>query len=445
MSLSGPTSLAQWLSYIEAGHPDEIELGLTRTGQVADWLQLKQGWTCPVVTLAGTNGKGSTQAYISQIMVLEGYRVAAYSSPHLLRYNERVCLNGEPASDSQLCTAFAAVEHARQQVGVALTYFEFGTLAALWLFRQWQPELLLLEVGLGGRLDAVNIIDPDISVITTIALDHQDWLGNDREAVGYEKAGILRPATPVVYGEPDLPASVRSRAEALDCPLYHWGQNFGQHTDADSQSGSASSSQSDSASSSQSGKWRWFGQTGQGQALEYSQLPMPELPFENAATALQVIALLPLTVSQSSICQGLASARLVGRRQRIDRYGRELVLDVAHNPHAAAYLVGRLTPIVGNTWCVLGMLEDKDRTLTLEALAPAIDYWLLADLQVPRGCRAEQLVAALPEGQQGLSYASPWRACQAALEQSQPGDRVLVVGSFYTVADVLRQLKETEG
>ncbi|MFT6914437.1 MAG: dihydrofolate synthase/folylpolyglutamate synthase [Motiliproteus sp.] len=440
MSLPDPMSLAQWLSYIEAGHPDEIELGLTRTTRVADELQLIQGWTCPVVTLAGTNGKGSTQAYISKIMVLEGYRVAAYSSPHLLHYNERICLNGEPASDAQLCSAFAAVEHARQQVGVTLTYFELGTLAALWLFRQWQPDLMLLEVGLGGRLDAVNIIDPDISVITTIALDHQDWLGDDREAVGYEKAGILRPAIPVVYGESDLPASIRARAEALGCPLYHWGRDFEQY--ADSESGA--SSKSDSKSNSTSGVWRWSGLTGQGQALEYQALPMPELPFENAATALQVIALLPLAVSRSSICEGLAAARLVGRRQRIERDGRELILDVAHNPHAAAYLIGRLTPITGRTWCVLGMLEDKERTLTLEALAPAVDHWLLADLQVPRGCRAEQLVAALPKGQHGLGYASPWDACQAALSQSQPGDRVLVVGSFYTVAAVLRQLQESD-
>ncbi len=422
MHSPGPESLTQWLSFLEAGHPTEIELGLDRVCQVAEALQLIQGWSCPIVTLAGTNGKGSTQAYIGEIMRQQGYRVAAYSSPHLLHYNERVSLNGQSASDQQLCTAFAVVEQARQQLGVTLTYFEFGTLAALWLFRQWQPDLLLLEVGLGGRLDAVNIIDADISVITTVALDHQDWLGDDRESVGFEKAGILRSATPLVYGERDMPASVSARVAALQCPLYHWGHNFGPH--AESQS------------------WDWFGQSGSGQALGYQTLPIPELPFENAATALQVIALLPLAVSETSIRQGLASARLAGRRQRIERDGRELILDVAHNPHAAAYLVRRLAPTTAKTWCVLGMLQDKDRALTLDALLPAVDHWLLTDLSVPRGCRAEQLLAALPEDQHGLCYTSPWAACQAALQQSQGGDRILVVGSFYTVAAVLRQLQE---
>jgi len=418
----GPESLTQWLSFIEAGHPTEIELGLSRVCQVAEALELIKGWTCPIVTLAGTNGKGSTQAYIGEIMRQQGYRVAAYSSPHLLHYNERVCLNGDPASDQQLCSAFAAVEQAKLAIGVSLTYFEMGTLAALWLFRQWQPDLLLLEVGLGGRLDAVNIIDPDISVITTVALDHQDWLGDDRESVGFEKAGILRNSIPLVYGEQDMPTSVRARAEVLHCPLYHWGHNFG--PTAESQS------------------WDWFGHSSSGQALYQQDLPIPELPFENAATALQVVALLPLAVSETSIRKGLASARLAGRRQRIEHHGRELILDVAHNPHAAAYLVQRLAPTTGKTWCVLGMLQDKDHALTFDALMPAVDYWLFADLSVPRGCRAEQLAAALPEGQRGQTYTSPWRACQAAMQQSQKGDRVLIVGSFYTVADVLRQLKE---
>tara|TARA_R110002167_G_scaffold22064_2_gene79289 strand:+ start:5003 stop:6274 length:1272 start_codon:yes stop_codon:yes gene_type:complete len=422
MPSSLPDSLAQWLSFIEACHPAEIELGLERVALVADAMQLRHGWGCPIVTLAGTNGKGSTQCYISQIMTEQGYRVASYSSPHLLRYNERVTLNGTPASDQQLCDAFAEVEQAKQRVGVPLTYFEYGTLSALWLFRQWQPDLLLLEVGLGGRLDAVNIIDPSISVITTVALDHQDWLGDDRESVGFEKAGILRTGIPLVYGEQDMPASVAARAVSLGCPLYRWGQDFGPESGIEN--------------------WDWFGKTAQAQMLQYRQLPFPELPFENASTALQVISLLPLSVSETSIRQGLKHAALAGRRQRIERGGRELILDVAHNPHAAAYLVNRLPAIEGDTWCVLGMLEDKDRALTLAALAPAITHWLFADLSVPRGCRAEQLVAVLPEGQQAASYDSPWEACQAALARSRRGDRVLVVGSFYTVADVLLQLQE---
>ncbi|MEH6470582.1 MAG: bifunctional tetrahydrofolate synthase/dihydrofolate synthase [Halopseudomonas sp.] len=425
MPSSLPESLSQWLSFIEAAHPAEIELGLERSRLVADALQLRQGWNCPIVTLAGTNGKGSTQAYISQIMAEHGYQVASYSSPHLLRYNERVCLNGVPTSDEQLCDAFAAVEQARHQLDVTLTYFEFGTLAALWLFQQWQPDLVLLEVGLGGRLDSVNIIDPDISVITTVALDHQGWLGNDRESVGFEKAGILREGVPFVYGELDMPACVLAHAQSLNCPLYHWGDDFGPKGESEG--------------------WSWFGVSAQGQSLDYGQLPLPELPFENAATALQTISLLPMNVNETAIRVGLKRAMLAGRRQRLPLDGRELLLDVAHNPHAAAYLVRRLSPIAGKTWCVLGMLQDKDCSQTITALAPAVDEWLLADLSVPRGCHADQLLSELPSGQQALCYHSPWVACQAALEKSQPGDRILIVGSFFTVADILQSLQEQQG
>ncbi len=429
-----PASLSQWLSRIEALHPAEIELGLERSCRVADQLGLRQGWHCPIVTLAGTNGKGSTQSYLGAMLSAQGYRVASYSSPHLLRYNERVRLSDaqevdQCASDQQLCDAFAAIDQARLQVGVSLTYFEYATLAALWLFREWQPDVVLLEVGLGGRLDAVNIIDADIAVITTVALDHQDWLGNDREAVGFEKAGILRSGKPVVYGEPDLPASVAAQVEQLACPLYHWGADFSPVTELASPT-----------------QWSWRGVDRAGQPVELTQLPIPSLPFENASTAIQVLELLPLTVAGDSIRKGLIRAQLAGRFQQVRWQQQLLILDVAHNPHAAAHLVNRLEPIAGKTLAVVGMLQDKDCRSTLAALAPAIDQWLFCDLDVPRGCTAVQLKASLSaeHGTDAKSvecYGSPLKACQIALELCQQSDRILVVGSFFTVSAVLAAME----
>lgn len=425
MTEAHPATLSQWLSRIEALHPAEIELGLDRVRKVADQLQLISGWQCPIVTLAGTNGKGSTQAYLSAILAANGYRVASYSSPHLLRYNERIRLNDQPASDQQLCQAFSAIDKACQQTAIALTYFEYATLAGLWLSRQWLPDVMLLEVGLGGRLDAVNIIDADIAVITTVALDHQDWLGSDRETVGFEKAGILRSGRPVVYGEPDMPGSVAARIQELGCPLYLWGTDFGpQSIDSD---------------------WSWQGQSADRRPVHYPALPQPLLPFENASTAIQTIELLPLDVSESSIRQGLQQARLAGRYQCFELEQRQLILDVAHNPHAATHLVKRLPPIAGQTWCVLGMLQDKDCQATMDCLAPAVDGWLFADLDVARGCSAEQLMAlCLVNDSDALivgSFDKPWQACLAALKRSKPGDRILLVGSFFTVADALAELE----
>ncbi|WP_421863622.1 bifunctional tetrahydrofolate synthase/dihydrofolate synthase [Motiliproteus sp.] len=414
-------TLDQWLSVIEAAHPSEIELGLDRVRAVAERLQLVDGWNCPIVTLAGTNGKGSTQAFMRSICTEQGYRVGCYSSPHFLRYNERVTLNGEPADDQSLCQAFEAIDQARETLGLSLSYFEVGTLAALWLFRQWQPDLILLEVGLGGRLDAVNIIDPDVAVITTVALDHQDWLGNDRETVGFEKAGILRPGIPMVYGEVSMPDSVLKRATELGCTIYHWGEQFGPDERQEN--------------------WCWHGLDSSGQSLEYPCLPGVRLPFENASTALQALSLLPLDFSPFAIVQGLAQAALTGRRQQLSIDGRKLLLDVAHNPHAAQYLASTLPSISGDTYCVLGMLADKDCAESIAPLLPVVDHWLLAGLDCPRGLSADELALALPQTTAAQYYESPWKACQAAIKQSRDGDRILVLGSFYTVADILAQIQ----
>ncbi|RDE24473.1 bifunctional tetrahydrofolate synthase/dihydrofolate synthase [Motiliproteus coralliicola] len=416
-------TLDQWLSVIEAAHPAEIELGLERVRAVAEKLALIDGWNCPIVTLAGTNGKGSTQAFMRSICTEQGYQVGCYSSPHFLRYNERVTLNGEPADDQSLCQAFDAIDQARESLGLSLSYFEVGTLAALWLFRQWQPDLILLEVGLGGRLDAVNIIDPDVAVITTVALDHQDWLGNDRETVGFEKAGILRPGIPMVYGEVSMPDSVRQRATELGCTIHHWGEQFGPRDGVEN--------------------WSWYGLNVTGEQQEYPCLPSVRLPFENASTALQALALLPLSFSPFAIVQGLKQASLTGRRQQLVVDGRELLLDVAHNPHAAHYLASTLPPIDGQSFCVLGMLADKDCSETISELLPLVDHWLLAGLSGPRGLSADALQEALPEKARAdaLRFDTPWQACQAALRQSNRGDRILVLGSFHTVADILAQLQ----
>ena len=428
-SASQPETLAQWLSAIEAGHPTEIELGLERVARIADLLGLREPWPCPVVTLAGTNGKGSTQAYLNTICRAQGLRVGSYSSPHFLHYNERICRNGEPASDDEICQAFAAIDSARKQAGLSLSYFEFGTLAALWLFRRWELDLVLLEVGLGGRLDAVNIIDADIAVITTVALDHQDWLGDTREAVGFEKAGILRYQRPLVYGEPSMPESVSKRAEQLECPIYHWGQQFGPELAGEDNHSRAG--------------WRWTGCSATGESLVYTDLPDTRLPFENAATALQVLALLPFELAPISIVRGLNEASLPGRRQPLRLNDRQLLLDVAHNPHAAEYLMEQLPPINGQTWCVLGMLADKDCRQTIDKLAVGVDCWLLADLDQPRGESAESLRSQLPADSEAECFVSPWQACLHALNHSAPDDRILIVGSFFTVADILRQLEDS--
>ena len=416
-----PNNLGQWLQYIDAGHTAEIDLGLERIRPVAERLQLLSPWPMLVITVAGTNGKGSTVALMDAIAAAQGLRVGCYTSPHFLAYNERVGLAGIDASDAQLCEAFAAVEAARVADGVTLTYFEYGTLAALWLFRREPLDLLLLEVGLGGRLDAVNLVDPDVAVVTTVALDHQSWLGDDREVIGREKAGICRPGRPLVYGETDLPESVAMVCREQRARLLRWGQDFGPR------GGGAD--------------WGWFGVDAAGGEREFGALPLPQLPLPNAATAIQALLLAGVTCDVTALRQGLATAALTGRMQRLEHGGRELLLDVAHNPHAATYLATRLAPIAGQRWCVVGMLADKDIPATLKALGDRVDRWLPVTLGVPRGATAARLGEML--GQPGIAgYSSVAAALEYALAQSRAGDQILVTGSFYTVAGALELLAE---
>jgi len=405
-------SLSDWLSYLEQLHPSVIDLGLHRVGLVADRLALRH-LPCRVVTVGGTNGKGTTCALLEAIYRAAGYRVGVYSSPHLLRYNERVRLDGQDVSDADLCRAFAAVEAVRQDI--SLTFFEFGTLAALWLFREAAPDLVLLEVGLGGRLDATNLVASDLAVVTSIALDHCDWLGDTREAIATEKAGIFRAQKPAISGEPQPPVTLAATAHALGAHLLQVGEDFWR-----TESG---------------GGWAFHGQREQ-----WSGLPYPQLPLDNAVTALAVVEQLGLAVDDAALHTGLRQARLAGRMQRL-RQSPSVIVDVAHNPHSAHYLAQQLRqqPSLGRRLAVAGMLKDKDIRHTLGELREWVDVWYLADLQGPRAASANELAAMLQPDAMRYCYDSVRVAYQAALAAAGAQDEIIVLGSFYTVADVMAE------
>ncbi|MBD9469679.1 bifunctional tetrahydrofolate synthase/dihydrofolate synthase [Pseudoxanthomonas sp. PXM01] len=416
-------TLDDWLSHIEQQHTRSIEMGLDRVRAVATRLPLGRPGA-RVIMVGGTNGKGSTVTFIDAIARAAGWKVGAYTSPHLLRYNERVRIDGKEADDASLVAAFESVEAARGDT--PLTYFEFGTLAALWLFERAGLDLAVLEIGLGGRLDAVNIVDPDVAVITTVDIDHTDWLGNDREAIGVEKAGIARAWKPLVLGEVDSPSSVLRHAYTLGANALRLGSDFF-HEPIDSQ------------------RWRW---REVGAELE---LPSPALsaPSQraNAATAIAALRALPgEPVPDGAFAEGVAGAALPGRLQRLERDGVDVVLDVGHNPQAARELTAWLQthPIAGATRVVFAALADKDVVGVVEAFAGVPVHWFLAGLAIgQRSQTAEQLAARL-EGafKQDAPdlHATVSDALQAARDASVPGDRVLVFGSFHTVADAMRVL-----
>ncbi|MCQ4297550.1 bifunctional tetrahydrofolate synthase/dihydrofolate synthase [Pseudomonas stutzeri] len=419
-------SLADWLAYLEQLHPSAIDMGLDRVLAVSARL----GLTRPaplVITVTGTNGKGSTCAFIASLLSSQGMRVGSYSSPHLLRYNERVQLNGCQASDQDLCEAFSAVESARGEV--SLTYFEMGTLAALWLFEPAGLDAAVLEVGLGGRLDAVNIVDADLAVITNIGLDHADWLGDTRESVAYEKAGIMRAGKPALCGDLDAPAPVLAQAESLRVPLLLRGRDFDLAVDQRT--------------------WHWRGVGPAGEPLELHELPLLALPMENAALALQAYASLGLPWDSRFLSAALERTRVTGRldSRQVSWRGRKvsLLLDVGHNPHAASYLAQRIEqrPIAGRRLAVFGLLADKDLDGVLDALGTCITGWAVAPLPTPRTQSATQLAAALLErGARVSEYASIEQALDAQCAMAEPDDQVLVFGSFYCVAAALEWLDQ---
>jgi dihydrofolate synthase/folylpolyglutamate synthase len=420
-------SLAEWLAYIERQHPRSIELGLERVRAVAQRMRLKRP-AKKVITVAGTNGKGSTVAFIEAIARAAGWRVGAYTSPHLLAYNERVRIDGDDVADADLVAGFEAVEAARGDT--PLTYFEYGTLAALWLFERTQLDLAVLEVGLGGRLDAVNLVDADVAVVTTVDIDHVDWLGNDREAIGFEKAGIARAWKPLVLGEDDPPSSVLGHAYAIGASAIRANCDFFFEA-LDAQA------------------WRW-------REVGYSlQLPMPRLAapaqLRNAATAIAALRALGKPLPKAAIAHGIAAAQLPGRLQRFERDGVDIVVDVGHNPQAARELAAwlRAAPAAGRTFAVFAALGDKDVAGVVAALADRIERWFLAGLVEagPRGLDVAEFAQRLSgtAAATGERHADVASALQAALGQARVGDRILVFGSFHTVAGALELLGGTAG
>lgn len=419
-------SLADWLAYLEQLHPTAIDMGLARVSQVAAGMNLQRP-AVKVITVTGTNGKGSTCAFLAELLLAQGLRVGVYSSPHLLRYNERVLINRQPASDADLCAAFSVVESVR--AGVSLTYFEMGTLAAFWLFQQAKLDFVLLEVGLGGRLDAVNLVDTDLALVTSIGLDHAEWLGDTRESVAFEKAGIFRPGKPVVCGDPDPPRALVEQAAKLGAPVYLRGRDFDLTVGA--------------------GVWHWQGVNDAGATAELDNLPLLDLPVENAALALQAYSLLGLPWQADQLSAALQNTHLSGRLERRSlRYqGKNLtlLLDVGHNPHAAAFLANRLRarPIAGRRLAVFGLLVDKDLAGIVQELCHEIDLWALAPLASPRSRTVSELANELSMvAAQTSQYVSVFKALQAQCERAIDGDEVLVFGSFYCVAEALAWLAQ---
>lgn len=417
-----PADLDGWLAYIERQHPQSIALGLERVAAVRDALALP-AW-CPILVVGGTNGKGSVCAMLEAILRAAGFRVGTYTSPHLLRYNERVRLDGGEADDAALVAAFRTVEEAR--VGRAgappLTYFEFGTLAAWVLFAAARPDALVLEIGLGGRLDAVNAFDPDCAVLTTVDLDHAEYLGDTRERVGWEKAHIFRAGKPAVVGDPAPPRSVLDHARAIGADLQLVGRDFGYSAEAR--------------------QWQYWGRGGRRPGLAHPALRGAH-QLLNAATAIAALEAVrdALPLAAQAVREGLAAVALPGRFQVLP--GRPtVVLDVAHNPNAAGVLAGNLVAMgpAGRTVAVVGMLRDKDIAATCGHLAPLVAHWHAAGLDVPRGASAADVARAIRAA--GVSapvseHASPRLALAAAREAAGRDDRIVVFGSFYTVADVL--------
>ncbi|MBL8436396.1 MAG: bifunctional tetrahydrofolate synthase/dihydrofolate synthase [Zoogloea sp.] len=418
-----PETLEGWLGLLEARHGQAIQLGLERVRLVRDALNLPQA--CPVFTIGGTNGKGSTCALLEAVLLAAGYRVGLYTSPHLLKYNERVRIDGRDASDEALVEAFAEVERARGEI--PLTYFEHGTLAAWVAFCRAGLDAIILEVGLGGRLDAVNVFEPDCAIVTSVAMDHMDFLGDNREAIGFEKAGIFRAGRPAICSDPMPPASLVAHAEAIGAKLWVTGRDFGFAGDQN--------------------QWAfWLAGGSRRGGLAYPALRGTNQLLNASAVMAACEAVREiLPVPMQAIRQGFMLVELPGRFQVLP--GRPaVVLDVAHNPQAAGVLNENLASMgyFPETWAVLGMLGDKDVAGVVRLLRDRVDHWRLASLPGPRGLSAARLAEILREvGVSGdvSEHDSPRAAYQVARDGAAEGDRIVIFGSFLTVADVLAVVK----
>ncbi|MEZ5478803.1 MAG: bifunctional tetrahydrofolate synthase/dihydrofolate synthase [Thiolinea sp.] len=421
---SAPRTLAQWLAWQEALHLSAIDLGLDRIRVVAERMDLLQV-DFPIITVAGTNGKGSTVALLSALCQSAGYRVGAYTSPHILRYNERIAVAGKLADDELICAAFAAIDAARGEV--SLTYFEFGSLAAMWIFRQQAVELAILEVGLGGRLDAANLWDADVAVITGIGIDHVSWLGDNREVIGREKAGIARAGRPLVCGDPEPPESIGTIARELGAEYWQIGRDWQVELSAAGDSFSVRLQQDDTGTA-------WV------------DLPLPALPgtiqTQNAGCALLALWQLRqrFPLPRSAIEHALQHVQLAGRLQRLQT-APDVYVDVAHNPHAARYLADWLqkNPTSGRTYVLFSILSDKDIDGVVEALRTSVDEWHFFALPDARAMPLEDIHRALSShdhvtavSHEGLKQA--WTALKPCLNSN---DRVVAFGSFLVVSSML--------
>ena len=435
-----PRTLSDWLAHAERLHERAIALGLDRVRAVAD--RMKLSLACPVIAVAGTNGKGSTCAMLESILRHGGWRTGLYTSPHLVHFEERCQIAGQPVDATDLIAHCASVETARGDI--ALTYFEFTTLAIMSLLSASKLDVAILEVGLGGRLDAVNIIDADCAVITSIDIDHAEFLGNDREAIGFEKAGILRPGRPAIVADPLPPQSVLDHAAAIGADLWRFGHDFNVAGDRQQWgwAGRAGNASNASGASGDSG-------TAEKSSRRYGGLAYPNLrganQLINAAGALAALESLRrvLPVTAQAVRTGLALVELPGRFQIVPGQPA-LVLDVAHNPHAVAALAENLDAMgfYPNTHGVFGAMADKDLAPMFARIGPLIDRWYFTDLPTPRAASAAALQVAW-QAQNTRADASsvlcesPVQALSQAVSRADPADRIVVFGSFYTVGGVL--------
>lgn len=402
-----PKSLSEWLSYIESQHPNNIELGLDRCSAVLDKLNYDRPKN-DIFTISGTNGKGSTCTFLTHFLGLNSLTVGTFTSPHFVRFNERIAIDGEPVSDEVICQAFSHIEEIRGDI--ALTYFEFNTLAAIYIFSNANLDYWVLEVGLGGRLDSVNMIDADITAVTSISLDHIDWLGDSLEVIAEEKVGIARRGKLLVSGVNNPPKSLAAKAQEIGANLKQKGSDF--HFSLNTNS-----------------TWSW-----QGNGQTVTDLPIPSLPVENAATVLAILSYSGFPLEFETLSKLMLDAKLTGRYQTL-MTSPNVILDVAHNPEAAQELQRRIEASNKDAVAVCGMLHDKDIESVLTCLKGSFKRWYLADLEAPRGASAAQLSQYLNVSKEFENVA---QAFDAAIEDVGTDDtNIIVFGSFVTVADCI--------
>jgi len=409
-------NLNEWLSYLEQLHPTEIELGLTRIGKVARDLEVID-FEGKVITVAGTNGKGTTCAFLEEILIQAGYKVGVYSSPHIQRYTERLRINKQEMPEQLHCQAFEKIEALRGET--SLSYFEYVTLGCLDILKAQQCDFILLEVGLGGRLDATNVVESDISVVTTIGIDHVDWLGHDREKIGFEKAGVFRAFKPVICGELDAPISLQNHAQDIQADIRYAGSDFRAKVGLDS--------------------WSWIGQK------TIDDLPLTLMPLQNASTALAVIEALQLDLPKSLLINAIGKAQLAGRLQKLSQCQKvDTYLDVAHNPQSAEYLASQIEKLrkpKGKIFAIVGMLEDKDLTGTFSVINHCIDHYHLIPLECYRGASQQTLLnhyqASNDLPAKVDCFETIAEAYNCVLTKANSTDIIIIFGSFYTVSAFL--------